>query len=438
MKALAKPKQLAISFAEKCDRGIVREENQDSVLRTTTPLGELLIVADGLGGYQGGAVASRIAVDSISAYFAGLPADYLPAMAIRESIIRANAEILNAASSPGSIYTHMGSTVVMALLQPIGGNRERGPAAPNAVVNAVLKAWIGHVGDSRAYHVRDRRLYRITRDHSAVQAMLDRNLITPEQALNHPDASVLTRSLGHEPEVDADIDSVQLEPGDSLLLCSDGLWGYVDERAIEAVAANSALDVETASAALLELALTAGGYDNVGIEIARVANGPGKTPASPSASAFRSTRIFGKLRLIEILAVALLAFAAIGALACFAYLEHWFHLSSKTPQSTPAPSQTVPASPQAPTAGPKNGPAAAHSAPAPTQNDGSGNQPQGGAVAAPASGPVLTPQSGTAAKPQNGHAAAQPGNPTPAPNNYTPVKPQQRPAAPPPTPDDED
>ncbi len=113
------------------------------------------------------------------------------------------------------------------------------------------------MGDSRAYHVHDRRLFRITRDHSAVQAMLDRNLITPEQAINHPDSSVLTRSLGHDAEVDADIDSVQLEPGDSLFLCSDGLWGYVDERAIEAVAANAALDVETASAALLELALTA-------------------------------------------------------------------------------------------------------------------------------------------------------------------------------------
>lgn len=341
MDALPKPKQFAISFAEKCDRGIVREENQDSVRRITTPLGELLIVADGLGGYQGGAVASRIAVDSIAAYFAGLPADYLPALAIRESIIRANIEILTAASAPGSPYSHMGSTVVMALLQPICANQERNALSPNAV----LKAWIGHVGDSRAYHVHYRRLYRITRDHSAVQAMLDRNLITPEQALNHPDSSVLTRSLGHEVEVDADIDSVQLESGDALILCSDGLWGYVDERAIEAVAANPALDVETASAALLELALTAGGHDNVGIEIVRVANGDAKTPAIPSAGAYRTTRMFGKLRPIEILAVALLAFAAIGALAYMAYLEHWFHLSEKTSHSAPAPSQSVPAKP---------------------------------------------------------------------------------------------
>jgi PPM family protein phosphatase len=340
----ARPKQFTISFAEKCDRGIVREENQDTVLRTSTPLGELLMVADGLGGYQGGAVASRIAADSISSYFASLPADYLPTMAIRESIIRANAEILRAASAPGSLYAHMGSTVVMALFQPIGANQERNPLAPDAVV----KAWIGHVGDSRAYHVHDRRLYRVTRDHSAVQAMLDRNLITPEQALNHPDSSVLTRSLGHEADVDADIDSALLGPGDSLLLCSDGLWGYVDERAIEVVAANPALDVETASAALLELALSAGGFDNVGIEIARIVRGSPRIAALPAADAFRTTRAFGKLRLIEVLAVALLAIAAIGALAYFAYFEHWFHRPGKTPQSTPVPSQAM--------AVPKNGP----------------------------------------------------------------------------------
>ncbi len=402
LKLPAKPKQFAISFAERCDRGIVREENQDTVLRTTTPLGELLIVADGLGGYQGGAVASHIAVDSVSAYFAGLPADYLPAMAIRESIIRANAEILSAASAPGSLYAHMGSTVVMALLQPIGANQERNLLAPDAVI----KAWIGHVGDSRAYHVHDRRLYRVTRDHSAVQAMLDRNLITPEQARNHPDSSVLTRSLGHEAEVDPDIDSALLEPGDSLLLCSDGLWGYVDELAIEAVVANPAHDVETASAALLELALTAGGHDNVGIEIARIANGSSKIAGSSSSGAFRTTQMFGKLRPIEILGVALLAIAAIGALAYLAYLEHWFHRSSKTPQIAPAPSQPL---------------------------------------AAPSKGPALTPQSGPAAKPKNGQAVQPSGPSTPVPHHDAPAKPQQnstrpqqKPVTPPVTPSEDD
>jgi len=321
MTAPAEPKQFAISFAEKCDRGLVRAENQDSVLHATTPLGELLIVADGMGGYEGGAVASRIVVETIAAYFANLPANYLPAMAIRESILRANAEILAAASVPGSPYAHMGSTIVMALLQPSSASLDRGPLVPNAV----LKAWIGHVGDSRAYHVHDRHLYRVTSDHSAVQAMVDRNLITPEQAINHPDSSVLTRSLGHEIEVDADIDSVQLEPGDSLFLCSDGLWGYVDERAIESVAANPALDVETASAALLELALAAGGRDNVGIEMVRITNGAAGAQANSRASAFLATRTFGKYRFFEMLAVLLFTLAAIGGLTYFACFEHWFH-----------------------------------------------------------------------------------------------------------------
>jgi protein phosphatase len=392
-----------------------------------------------MGGYQGGAVASRIAVKSISDYFAGLPADYLPAMAIRESIIRANVEIISAASAPGSLYSHMGSTVVMALLQPNGANHDSSPDAPNAAADARIRAWIGHVGDSRAYHVHDRRLFRITRDHSAVQAMLDRNLITPEQALNHPDSSALTRSLGHEAEVDADIDSVQLAPGDSLFLCSDGLWGYVDERAIEAVAANSALDVETASAALLELALTAGGHDNVGIEFLRVSNGAAKAPPSPSAGAFRSTRMFGKLRLIEILAFVLLALAAIGAPAYFAYIEHWFHLAGKAPQNTPVPSQTAPAGgSHSPAAGPKNGPAAAHGTDASAHPGAPGNKPQGGVVAAPANSPILTPQTSSAAKSQTGHAVTPPVTPTPAPHSSTPAKPQQKPETPSGNPDDDD
>jgi len=433
MNAPNNPQQFSFSFAETCDRGLVREENQDSVLRTMTPLGDLLMVADGMGGYQGGAVASRIAVDSISAYFASLPADYLPAKAIRESIIRANAEIITAASAPGSPYAHMGSTVVMALLQPKGANQDHSPTSPNVDANAGIRAWIGHVGDSRAYHVRDRRLFRITSDHSAVQAMLDRNLITPEQALNHPDSSVLTRSLGHEAELDPDIDSVQLEPGDSLFLCSDGLWGFVDERAIEAVAANSALDVETASAALLELALAAGGHDNVGIEFVRVANGDSKAHASSSAGSFQSTRMFGKLRPIEILVFALVTLGLIGALAYFAYLDHWFHIGGKAQQITPAPTKTVPAgSPSNPTPGQINPPTATQGTNAPSVQSGSGSKPQS-RVTSPVNSPILTPQGSSATKPQNAHSVPHQTNPTPAQQQAIPAA--TKPSTPPSDPD---
>jgi serine/threonine protein phosphatase PrpC len=247
--------QPAITFAEACDRGLVRDENQDSVLHAAIPLGDLLIVADGIGGYMGGAVASKMVVESFHGHLAALPPDYAPDRAIEEAAALTNSNVIAAAVAPGSLYQHMGSTMVMALVQ-------LDPAGP--------RAWIGHIGDSRAYLVRDAQLHRITNDHSAVQALLNRNLITPEQALNHPDASVLTRSLGHQAEVEVDIEVVPLLVGDSLLLCSDGLWGYVPEKEIHRIVTDPTLTLETAAKALLELALAAGGQDNIGIEMARL------------------------------------------------------------------------------------------------------------------------------------------------------------------------
>jgi len=256
------PRPLVFAFAEQCDRGSVREENQDNVLHVCIPLGALLIVADGIGGYSGGATASRMVIAGFHAYLAALPRDYPADRAIIEASARANATIVAAASAPNSPFRRMGSTVVLALLQQD---------------TTGTFAWIGHIGDSRAYLVRDGRLTRITNDHSAVQALLDRNLITPEQARNHPDASVLTRSLGHQPEVEIDLEKLPLVAGDSLLLCSDGLWGYVSEVEIERAATNPDLTPEAASKALLDLALSAGGHDNIGIEMVRLST-PLETP----------------------------------------------------------------------------------------------------------------------------------------------------------------
>lgn len=251
---------VAISFASQCDRGKVREENQDSVFHGLVPLGDLLIVADGIGGYAGGGVASRMAVDVFSSALAGMPAFFPPALAIQEAACRANAEIFAAAAKPGTAYNRMGTTVVLALLR-------QDPDVPHGRV----RAWVGHIGDSRAYLERNGRLRRLTRDHSATQLLIDRGLLTPEAARRHPDASVLTRSVGHEPQVEIELNEVVLQPGDSLLLCSDGLWGFVPEREIERALADQTLDVEAASRALLKLALDAGGRDNVGVEIARLA-----------------------------------------------------------------------------------------------------------------------------------------------------------------------
>jgi protein phosphatase len=110
--------------------------------------------------------------------------------------------------------------------------------------------------------------------------MLSHNLITPEEAKNHPDASVLTRSLGHQPEVEIDIEQHPLAIGDTLLLCSDGLWGFVSELDIERVVDAPGRTLESSAHGLLEMALTAGGNDNIGIEMARVVGHP-KTASHP-------------------------------------------------------------------------------------------------------------------------------------------------------------
>ncbi len=295
--------QPIILFAEECDRGILREENQDSVFHVRIAMGDLLMVADGIGGYAGGAIASRMVVENFYAYLAALPKDYPVDNAIRGAAARANEKIIAAAGVPGSPNHHMGSTVVVAVVQQQASG---------------TCAWIGYIGDSRAYLVCAGRLHRLTTDHSAVQVMLSHNLITPEEAKNHPDASVLTRSLGHQPEVEIDIEQHPLAIGDTLLLCSDGLWGFVSELDIERVVDAPGRTLESSAHGLLEMALTAGGNDNIGIEMARVVGHP-KTASHPPPS--HPAPISHHTVLWVVLTVFVMAFAAFCVMAYFA-LRH--------------------------------------------------------------------------------------------------------------------
>jgi protein phosphatase len=270
MNGISVPEEPAILFAEECDPGILLQENQDSVLHVRVPMGDLLIVADGIGGYVGRATSSQMVVKHFCQHLAGLPADYPADQAIREAAALTNAKILAAPREPGTANVRMGSTVVAALLQ----QDAEGP-----------HAWIGHIGDSRAYLLRVGRLHRLTTDHSAVQSLLSRKLITPEEAEHHPDIPVLTRSLGRLPEVEIDIERHPLAIGDTLLLCSDGLWGFVPEQEIEKTAAGPTL--EAAAHNLLELALSAGGHDNIAIEMARLILPPPPPPRRGLPPAFK-------------------------------------------------------------------------------------------------------------------------------------------------------
>jgi len=242
------------SFAEACHPGLVREENQDCVRHVSAPMGELVIVADGIGGYRGGGTASRIVVETFASWVAAQAPNYSAPRAIAEAAAKANSKIQENAASGPPAYRQMGSTVVLTLITQ-GQNS--------------TMAWIGHIGDSRAYLARAGVLSRLTKDHSAVQTLIDQNEISPEDARSHPDASVLTRSLGHQPDVEIEITMTEIQAGDSLLLCSDGLWGFVPEKAIANVLTNLEIAPGAVADQLLGLALQAGGHDNIGIEVVR-------------------------------------------------------------------------------------------------------------------------------------------------------------------------
>ena len=245
--------QPVILFAEECENPANRVENPVSVLHVRLAMADMMLVADGSGGSAGSAVASRMVVEYFYAHLAGLPPDYTIDNAIRAASEYANASILAAAAAPGSRLQGARVSVVVALLQQDGD---------------ITYAWIGHIGDSRAYLLRAGRLHQLTVDHTAVQEMLDRKLISPFEALHHPEAEVLTRSLGQRLAVEIEIEQVPLAVGDTLLLCSSGLWRPVPETEIQA-AADSTTAVSAAHN-LLELALAAGGRAGVGIEIARM------------------------------------------------------------------------------------------------------------------------------------------------------------------------
>jgi serine/threonine protein phosphatase PrpC len=251
---------VSISLADQCHPGKVREDNQGTVRHNSTRLGDLLIVADGVGSGAGGRRASLIAVDTISSCFEGMPLSLPPEIAVAEAVTQANSAIMAAAAQPDYRDSRMGIMVVVALLRRDADRAQ-----------AHMQATIGRLGNGRAYLNHNQKLTLLTRVDSAGQDLLDRNQITPQAGDSDPDASLQAQDLGKQFNVRVEMRDVQLEIGDTLLLCSHGLWGYVSEREIERELSDGTRTVEEASRALLDLALDAGGYENVAIEIARLA-----------------------------------------------------------------------------------------------------------------------------------------------------------------------
>lgn len=248
-----------VSVGAASHRGKTRGENQDRISRFRVPLGEVFLVVDGMGGHEDGARAAELVVHGFEEHLRGVPADAAPEEALREAAGRTNAELH--ALSAASESQKMGATAVLLLVR---GRR----------------AVVAHAGDSRAYLERDGALTRWTRDHTRVQQMLDHDVLTEEEARRHPDASVVTRAFGPEPEIDLEVSETrELLPDDRVLLCSDGLCGFVDDAVI-AQALAAANDVQDATRRLIELALAAGGEDNVSVQVVRVEERTQRTPAA--------------------------------------------------------------------------------------------------------------------------------------------------------------
>ncbi|MDX1757418.1 MAG: protein phosphatase 2C domain-containing protein [Marinobacter sp.] len=196
------------------DIGTRRSSNQDSLGWFVSPDGEqaLAVIADGMGGYQGGEIASRLAVDSLMDALRPVLAN-TPAVSVPDRIhtaITLASERLEDARQGRPELARMGTTVVLAWVQ---GDR----------------VWLGHLGDSRGYLVRAGRLSQLTRDHTVAQNMVDDGSITPDEAHRVPFRNVLTRALGACAEPRATVHELALEAGDRLLLCSDGLTGALPD-----------------------------------------------------------------------------------------------------------------------------------------------------------------------------------------------------------------
>ena len=243
------------------DTGRRRLRNEDAYVCDPP----LFAVADGMGGAQAGELASRLAATAMAERQRGEKGE----AAVTELVQAANARVYQRALEDPAA-AGMGTTVTVAVF-----DAETGTIA------------IGHVGDSRAYRIRDGRLEQLTPDHSLVAELVRSGRLTPEQAADHPHRSVITRALGTEASVDVDVFTLEAAPGDLYLLCSDGLTTMVGDEEILALAAAAEHDPQPLAQALVGAANGAGGEDNITVVVFEVAEGAAdpepEAPAVPEA-----------------------------------------------------------------------------------------------------------------------------------------------------------
>jgi len=248
---------MTFEFFEAVDTGRARTNNEDSVSLDEGV--SLAVLADGMGGYNAGEVASSMATSFIRTELGrwlrearGHATDTEVRRAMDICVDNANRAIFNAANANPQ-YAGMGTTLVVAVFRE-------------------LRLLVGHVGDSRAYRLRGSRLQQITRDHSLLQEQIDAGLITPEQAAFSTQKNLVTRAVGVEDTVLLETHLHEVQPGDTYLLCSDGLSDMLDDASI-AQLLQMHESLAGTGAALIEAANDAGGKDNISVVLIRASGG---------------------------------------------------------------------------------------------------------------------------------------------------------------------
>jgi protein phosphatase len=249
-----------IEFAEVTDTGRVRDHNEDAI--GSDPELGLMVLADGMGGYNAGEVASGIAVQIVSELaseganrenrddidpHSGLMRQ---SIVLRDAVYRANKIIFQTAQS----QTHcegMGTTIVACMFYD-------------------NKVSIAHVGDSRAYRVRGDKLEQLTADHSLLQELVDRGFYSAEEAQRSTNRNYVTRALGVEPTVEVELHEYDVLPDDIYLLCSDGLPDMVEDADIHLTISTFNASLDNVGKHLIELANDNGGRDNISVQLAQV------------------------------------------------------------------------------------------------------------------------------------------------------------------------
>jgi len=244
------------------DVGRLRSHNEDSI--AMSPDRSVFVVADGLGGHNGGEVASRLAIETITGFVRlaaerpdmTWPFEYVnslsrPANVLIAAIKVANLNILNKASKAQELQG-MGSTVVVLFF---GDDN---------------KAYLGHLGDSRIYRYRDGVLDQLTDDHSLVNEQVRQGILTPEEAARIPYRNVISRAAGIRPDIEPDLRVEIVKKGDLFLLCSDGLTGPVHDAEIAEVLGAQGKNLELATKTLIDRANVLGGPDNITVGLIRV------------------------------------------------------------------------------------------------------------------------------------------------------------------------